>query len=659
MKTPFLGTAYYPEDWDISDIPQDIAKMKEAGIKVARIAEFAWRRMEPAPGQYEFGWLHHVVDSLKEAGIKVVMGTPTATPPIWLIREHPDVTIMGSDGVHINHGGRRHCCSNHPAYIKASEGIVRALAEEFGHDENVIGWQIDNEIYASGEGCCCPHCMDAFHRQLEEKYGTIEELNRQWNLNLFSQAYDSFEEIPAAVRAWHNPHLVYEWKVFQQESQIRFVHRQADILRQAVDAPISTDMMPVNGLDYEKMNEKLDLVMFNHYNTEENLGDSLFWFDYLRTIKKAPFWNTETQTSWNGSTAIGQTMKPEGFCRINSWLPVALGGEANMYWLWRQHWAGHELVHGALLYPSGRPFHTFGEVQETAAQFEKASDFISGTSVDTRVAIHFTSRNWNLLEAQPVFGEFRYAERLIHDFHRPLTRLGLRPDVIGARKDLDGYKILFSPYMLTLEDGDLPQRIEKWVRDGGIWIVGPMTDIRNAIGAHYRDCETGMIERMTGCQLTYSMPDSLGYVSSVWDDGSSFRGDKWYELYTPGADAQPLVTVTGGHSAIVGKAVALQVKVGAGKIILLGSIPSEEDLEKIVRLAAAGTDIEIPETTGDMAVVPRKGNGRSGMIFAEYGNAKASCTLKSPMTDILTGRTCQGKVELAPYELLVLEEQGR
>lgn len=152
-EKPFLGTAYYPEDWDVSDIPQDIAKMKEAGIKVARIAEFAWRRMEPAPGRYEFGWLHHVVDSLKEAGIKVVMGTPTATPPIWLIREHPDVTIMGSDGVHINHGGRRHCCSNHPAYIKASEGIVRALAEEFGHDENVIGWQIDNEIYASGEGC--------------------------------------------------------------------------------------------------------------------------------------------------------------------------------------------------------------------------------------------------------------------------------------------------------------------------------------------------------------------------------------------------------------------------------------------------------------------------------------------------------------------------
>ncbi len=481
MDKPFLGTAYYPEDWDEKEMLCDIAKMKEAGIKAARIGEFAWRKMEPARGKFDFSWLHKVVDTLADNGIKTVMGTPTATPPVWLLREHPEAAVLESDQVRINHGGRRHCCSNVPAYLEASDDIVAAMAKEFGDDPNIIGWQIDNEIYAWGDGCCCEYCVKGFRRYLAEKYGTVEELNRRWNLNLFSQGYDSFEDIPPAVRAWHNPHIRLEWLLFHQNSHIAFIDRQAEILKRYTSAPISTDMMPVNGLDYEKATENLDLVMFNHYNTADNLGNVMFWFDYIRTLKKKPFWNTETATCWNGSVSIDQVMKPEGFCRLNSWLPVALGAESNMYWLFRQHWAGHELLHGALLYPSGKPFHIFGEVQKTAEEYEKASAFISGTKVIAETAIHFTSLNWNLFETQPIVSDFRYCERLINDFYLPVTSAGIRPDVIGAKKDLSSYKLLFSPLMMTLEDGDLAQRLEEWISGGGVWVAGPMCDIRNSI----------------------------------------------------------------------------------------------------------------------------------------------------------------------------------
>ncbi len=652
--SPFLGSAYYPEDWDVSDMPYDIEKMKEAGMKAARIGEFAWRKMEPSPGKFDFKWLHDVVDALKEAGIAVIMGTPTATPPIWLSREHPDVTVLDDHGARANHGGRRHCCSNNPHYLEASAKIVEAMAKEFGDDENIIGWQIDNEIYTWGGGCVCEHCMAGFHEHLRRKYGTIEELNRQWNLNLFSQAYDSFDEIPAAVRAWHNPHLIYEWSVFQQESNIRFVHMQSDIMKKYIKVPIGTDMMPVNGLDYEKTNEKLDVAMFNHYNTEDNLGDVLFWFDYLRTLKDRPFWNTETSTSWNGSTSIGQIMKPEGFCRINSWLPVALGGEANLYWLWRQHWAGHELVHGSVLSPEGRPLHIFGEVQQIASEFEKAADFINGTKVQTEVALHFTSLNWNLMEAQRIVDRFHYSERLTADFYRPLNRMGLRPDVIGGRKPLDKYKILISPYMLTLEDGDLPERIESWIRDGGVWIAGPMTDVRNSIGAHYRDRAMGMIERITGCELTYSIPDSSKYVKAEWSDGTEFHGNLWYELYS--TDSEPLVTVKGTYSSLIGKAVVQKIKVGKGEVILVGSIPSEEDLQKIIAIAAADAGIQLPEVTGELSVIPRVGEEKSGLILVETAHKPASYVIDRPMRDLLTGKTYEaGRIDIDPYGLLLLE----
>ena len=190
MNDPILfGAAYYPEDWPESQRPYDIAMMKEAGMNVMRFGEFAWHNMEPRPGEFDFAWLHRVVDDLAANGIKSILGTPTATPPRWFLLRYPDAAVLEPDGFRAKHGGRRHCCSNNPDYRRYSAAIVEAMAKEFGDDPNVIGWQLDNEIYG-GSGCGCDCCRDGFQRYLREKYGTIEEVNRQWNLNIFSQAYE-------------------------------------------------------------------------------------------------------------------------------------------------------------------------------------------------------------------------------------------------------------------------------------------------------------------------------------------------------------------------------------------------------------------------------------------------------------------------------------
>ena len=175
-----------------------------------------------------------------------------------------------------------------------------------------------------------------------------------------------------------------------------------------------------------------------------------------------------------------------------------------MYWLWRQHWAGHELMHGSVLSPEGRPTHTFGEIQQTCEEFERASDFIMSTMVDTNVALHYTSLNYNMLEIQPLVADNPYTHSVMRT-ERALVSAGVCHDVIGARADLCKYKLLFSPYMLTLEDGDLSERIEQWVKNGGVWVAGPMTDQRNSIGAHYTDRAMGILERMTGVRLEYGI----------------------------------------------------------------------------------------------------------------------------------------------------------
>jgi len=656
QKTPFLGCAYYPEDWDEKEIAHDIEMMKKAGISCARIAEFAWRRMEPKRGKYDFTWLHHVVDELKKAGISVVMGTPTATPPIWLSKQHPEVLAHYADGTHARHGGRRHCCSNNPDYLAASDAIVEKLAQEFGEDENVIGWQLDNEIYVFGDGCICPHCMKRFHSDLAEKYGTIENLNARWDLNLFSQAYDEFDDIPCPTNGWHNPHIKYEWYASHYQADIDFMHRQAEILRKYTKAPIGTDMMPFNGMSYEDMTDKLDVVMFNHYNEPKNLNDAVFWFDFLRTLKERPFWNTETATTWNGSTDISQFLKPEGYCRVNSWLPVALGAEANMYWLFRQHWAGHELVHGSVITPEGRPVHAFGEIRQTAREYDAAAEVISNTHVSTPVAIHFTSRSWKLFEHQKIFKGNDYCEA-VKALHAQVMKSGIVPDVIGSEKPLDAYKILFSPMVMTLEDRDLTGRIRSWVENGGIWIAGPMTDIRNDIGAHYTDRAMGMLEEMLGITMDYQLPSDGSVLTAAWSDGTPLTCGRWIENYTVPECAEILASVTGGHSALTGETIIADIPYGKGRVILLGTLPSGEDLRKVIFHALEKGGVAPEKITGSLVVAHREGNGRDNMVVLETECKDATLVLAKPMKNVLTGEVLSGTVNVKAYDVMVLTEE--
>lgn len=652
FKAPYLGVAYYPEDWPESEIDHDIEKMHEIGINLVRIGEFAWHRMEPRPGEFDFSFFHKVVNKMGEAGIGVIMGTPTATPPRWFGKAHPDAYTELQSGAKSVHGARRSFCSNNDDYIRCSMRIVKKMSQEFGDDPYVVGWQIDNEIYSWDGSCYCPSCLEKFQQYLKERYGTIENLNEAWNLNLFSQWYDDFSEIPAPRNAWHNPHLIMHWRIFHNESHIAYVRRQAEILHRYVKVPVGTDTMPFNGMDYRHMTDTLDIVQFNHYNTPENLHAACFWFDYLRNFKKHPFWNTETATCWNGSVAIGQSIKPDGFCRVNSWLPIMLGGEANLYWLWRTHWAGHELMHGAVLDTSGRDMVSTDEVREVSQGLAKAAAFIRDTTVCSDLALHYTSLGWNMHASQPVVNGWDYQDT-VQQFYKPMTALGLRPDVIDAAEDPARFRLIFTPALMTLEEADLGRRMAAWVKAGGTWVVGPLTDVRNIDGARYRDRYYGILEELTGIRWRFFAPDTENHIKAVWNDGTPFEGGTWFEMCD--ADGDELVTVTEGHKAVRGKALVIRKKVGRGKVIFIGSIPSEKDLLRIVRLACEESGVSLPACEGSLMVSRREGKAERGLMLAEYGCAPASFTLREPMLDILSGKEVSGQITLEPYGVRVLK----
>ena len=257
----YLGVAYYPEMWDRETIDFDIKKMKELGINSVRIAEFAWSTMEPTEGVYDFSLFSYVMDKMEEAGIGVILCTPTATPPKWLTDKYPETVRTLDSGKQLQFGGRGHACKSSKIYREKTRIIVEQMCKALAHKKSLIGWQIDNEIYPYDDGCFCPQCLEKFRIWLKAKYGTIENLNTRWGACRWSLTYCDFEAVIAPRKdIWNHPSLEADWLSFQADNIIDYVHFQKQIIAQYSDAPVGTDMMYYAELDHDKMNENLDVV---------------------------------------------------------------------------------------------------------------------------------------------------------------------------------------------------------------------------------------------------------------------------------------------------------------------------------------------------------------------------------------------------------------
>lgn len=664
---PYLGAAYYPEAWPPAQLDTDIALMQQAGINLVRIAEFAWAKLEPQPGVYDFGWLHTVVEKLGAAGIPIIMGTPTCTPPVWLSEAHPQILFVREDGSVMGHGSRRHACPNNPIFRDSSARIVTALAKAFGHDPRIIGWQIDNEVGSPWQfrSCCCTVCRETFQQAMRRRFGSIDALNAAWGLELWSQQYQDFNQLPVPDRRlWHHPSLLTAWGEFVSDSYTDQVRHQAEILHTYATQPVGTDMMAFPGLHFGRMHRNLDVVQFNHYHQPQTLWQAAFWFDLMRTVKpEQRFWNVETMTSWDcgapegGSFANGT--KDPGFCRVNSWMPIAQGGEANMYWHWRQHRAGQELMFGGLVSSCGRPLHVFEEVQEIARGFAAARGFLTATRVvQPRVALvhsHLSAWIFDYQPIAPAFAKpFGYMLNLMETAYHPLLQAHLPVDVILTEADLSPYRVLVTPYLLALDEDGMRERLRAWIEAGGTWIAGPLTDIRTVHGTKFTHAPYGSLEEWAGVYARYELPAGSQQWPLAWADGHLSPGGIWYDgLDLRGADA--LATYTQGPCA--GLAAATRAPLGKGQVIVLGTMPPAEEFARLVQAVTATHGI-VPsaQASGNLLVVPRAGGGQRGLVIAEVENKAGAVTLDRPMRDLITGETHTGETAVPPYGVMVLAD---
>jgi len=669
----YHGAAYYPELWPEEQIPSDLAEMKKLGINVVRIGEFAWSKMEPDEGKIDLSFFRRVMDQCHAAGLKVVLCTPSATPPIWLVDGHPERLFVDSTGTPLIHGARQHVSTDHPAMRAATARIVEAMARELGRHPSLIAWQIDNEFKCHVGEDFSPASIERWHAYLKQRYGTIEALNAAWGTEIWSQRYQRFDQVPAPLKTpfLHNPSLTTAFALFARESIATFMEEQNAIIRRHSSAPITHNFNVGFRVNLERMLTDLDFASFDDYPNAADWHRVTLQCDFFRSTKpQRPFWIMETSPAHNGrignNTGISH---PPGFLRSEAVAAYALGAEAFNYWLWRQQWSGAELPHAAILQPWGAPSIGYAEVAAVeAARRELEPVLKNSRPTAAEIAVTWSDRGRVMLTTEALgFSSATESRRviygeIIHTWYKRLLDLGYHREFRLEGQSLDGVKLLISPAMMAVDDAFLA-RAQAFVEAGGTWIVAPLTGTRTPEHTAPTDAGLGRkLEAFAGVETVFGFASTLTNTTGR-AFGATAEVTGWCMALRPrDASTHVLGTLHGG--AVEGLAFVTERKVGRGKIVVLSSDtvlatgsaePSIYD--RVIRhyAQAAGIAPLAEKSTGVLLAPRQTAEGKRLLVAVNMKGEPGQFTLPTGAKDLLNGQTApSGKLELPAFAYRVL-----
>lgn len=471
-KTPFLGVAYYPEHWPEERWKIDADLLHEAGVDVARMMEFAWDKLEPESGEFDFAWMDKALTIFQEAGISVVLCTPTPTPPPWLTSQYPDILrVDDKTGQRAVAGSRRHVCCNVPAYRDFSAKIVKAVAERYGDHPNVVAWQIDNEFGCHGTArCVCDYCRAEFQKWCERKYKTLDALNAAWGTQFWSATYHKWSEIPvpAPTSASHNPGLLLDYRRFSSDSWVSYQKMQIDLLRQHIgERPITHNfMLRFFDLNYRDFAADLDIVSYDNYpHGMSGPSECAFNLDLMRGLKRKNFWIIEQQTGHVNWTPFNPPAPPG---QVRTWTHQAFahGVDAVFYFRERAVNIGQEQYHAGLLKHDGTPDRGWHESKKVKADLAERPAL---TRPQAPVAILWDYEDLWTFELEPHNSAFSYYREAL-DLYRTCWDQNIPVDILARDADLTGYETVFVPSPALIDEAQL-QKWRSYVEAGGNLVV--------------------------------------------------------------------------------------------------------------------------------------------------------------------------------------------
>ena len=553
-----LGVCYYPEHWPEDVWAQDAHRMVDAGLSWVRIGEFAWSRMEPEPDRFDWDWLDRAIAVLGDAGLKIVLGTPTATPPRWMLDKHPDMLAVDEQGRPRGFGSRRHYCFSHRGYREESKRITRLMAQRYGSNKHIQAWQNDNEYSCHDTTRSYSYsATEGFQNWLAQKYQSPDALNRAWGNVFWSMEYDDFSDIGLpnlTVTEPNHPHLLDFYR-YSSDMVVGFNREQVAEIRAHSDAPIIHNYMGrETSFDHFKVGADLDIASWDSYpigflsdrleGTAEykrrflrqgEPDNQAFHHDLYRAVGKGRWWIMEQQPGPVNWAPYNPAPLP-GMARLWTWEAFAHGAETVCYFRWRQAPFAQEQMHAGLLRPDSEDAPALAEALQVSKEINDLPDV--GTA-RADVALIFDYESAWAWEAQPQGADFDQF-RLAFAAYRACRRAGLNVDVLPPdTTDLSEYKFTLAPGLMAVGPA------LRTALSNATALIGPRTDTKTG----NLSIPVPMGPNITGLDATVVLTESLPPdVGVPLENGGQLL--HWREILE--GDAPVHLRTTDGHAAIVG-----------------------------------------------------------------------------------------------------------
>lgn len=668
------GVAYYPEHRTAEEIERDIELMAAAGLNVVRMGEFAWSRMEPAAGQYDFTWLDRAIEALGRAGISTIICTPTAAPPAWLVEQHPEILYMDNRGVIRPFGARRHYCYNSPVYREYSKRVAEKLARHYGPNPYVLAFHIDNELAQETTGRCqCSVCRWKFQEWLCNKYGTIEELNDKWGTIFWSQEYDRFSQMRPPQRStelgaeqpnemyYDNPSLRLDFERFSSQSIIEFQNCQVHVISSLTDKLVTSNAtgLGTSSINYHEAFENLDRYSLDLYpNFRGNEMDHpAFSYSFARGVKPGlPFWIVEFGCGGgHGLWGKQGTLQPyPGAMKQAVVHAFASGAELLTHFQWATFRFGAEQLDGAVVDADGVPRRRYREIADTAAELRRLKPFLEHSTLENDAAICWDYDVLWALKIKPInrgFDYMTYCNRL----YTLLTSLGLGVDVLRFGDDISRYNLVVLPTPFLMNDGS-KSTLRDYVYNGGTVISTFLTAVKDSYNVVPGEVLPSGLTDLFGIHVTEYEPVFSGTEASiVLDTAIKNKGTNqlWTEVIEScGAD------IIGRYESTFrrGEAVISRNRYGAGHAYYLGTDLDDKTLLAFLETVISRVSLRRAPVQGPRGVEVLTRYHQDDPMYFIFNFTMQPVTIEigSERINMLTGDVISGQQTIGEKSYLVI-----
>jgi beta-galactosidase len=531
----YFGGDYNPEQWPREVWDEDVALMREAGVNLVTVGVFAWSRLEPAPGEYDFGWLDTALDLLHDNGVQVNLATPTASPPPWFPAEARNVTAAGT---RLTHGSRDTYCASSPYYREKSREIATELAERYGDHPALAMWHVHNEY---GTWCHCERTAEAFRAWLRQRHGTLPALNEAWTTSFWSQHYSDWDQItpPRATQYLPNPAQLLDFRRFQSDELLACFREQKRILA-PTGVPVTTNLVfgawvPV---DQRRWADDLDLIAIDHYPAANPPEETAFAADLARCWAGGRPWLLMEQAvlTYRDGRMLA---KPPGEITRLTLSPVARGSTGALFFQWRASRGGAEMWHGGMVPHAGPDSAVFREVRDLGALLSRLPEGVPGPA---EAAILWDTESWWALQSPGLPSPDLDYLAAVRQAHRVLYRHGVPADFVYPSSDLSAYRLVIAPSLYLLSDDDAAG-LRRYAEGGGRLVVSYLTGTADPHGRVRTGGYPGALRDLLGIRVEEFRPLeepvklSTGDTGTIWSERVHLRGAEALARYPDGSPA--------------------------------------------------------------------------------------------------------------------------